>query len=337
MLLDIFKNDAFNVISLSEAMISAPFKPGRLGEMGLFMDSPISTTTASFEEKEGVLALIPATQRGGPGVPHATGKRHLRAIAVPHIQLDDRVTAGDLSGVRAFGSETELETVADVVNGRLVEMKNSHEVTLEYHRLGAIKGIVLDADGATEIADLYDLFGVTAPSIVYFDLEDSTTDVKAKCLEVKRAVEKALGIANIGNVHAFVGKDFFDLLTGHEETKAAYERWMNGQALREDMRTSFPFGGIMFEEYPGTVGGQQFIGDTEARFFPVGIPRLFKTIYAPADYVETVNTLGRPYYAKQWESDDGKAVNLETQQNPLCVCMRPRALIQGSTGAPVGS
>ena len=65
--------------------------------------------------------------------------------------------------------------------------------------------------------------------------------------------------------------------------------------------------------------------------FPLGVPNLFRTVYAPADYVETVNTLGLPRYAKQWMSQNGKRIEMESQSNALSYCTRPRVLLQGTT------
>ena len=61
---------------------------------------------------------------------------------------------------------------------------------------------------------------------------------------------------------------------------------------------------------------------------PEGVPNLFKTYYGPGDYVETVNTIGLPYYAKQWAMETGKGVYLESQTNPLHLCTRPNAVIK---------
>jgi hypothetical protein len=59
------------------------------------------------------------------------------------------------------------------------------------------------------------------------------------------------------------------------------------------------------------------------------VPGLFRTAYAPADYVETVNTLGRQMYAKQYEMANGKGIHIDTQMNALNYCTRPKALIKG--------
>ena len=66
------------------------------------------------------------------------------------------------------------------------------------------------------------------------------------------------------------------------------------------------------------------------RFFPVGAPDLFQCYYAPADYMETVNTLGKPYYAKQRQLNFDKGTEIEAQTNPLHICTRPYCLIKGT-------
>jgi len=87
-------------------------------------------------------------------------------------------------------------------------------------------------------------------------------------------------------------------------------------------------GGIFFENYRGKIGSTNFISDTEAQIFPVGAPSLFQTINAPADYIETVNTVGLPFYAKQERMAFDRGISINTQSNPLNVCTRPRTLIK---------
>ena len=51
-----------------------------------------------------------------------------------------------------------------------------------------------------------------------------------------------------------------------------------------------------------TLGGAltvDFTDASKAYFFPVGVPGLFRQYNAPADFVETANTIGLPRYAKQ--------------------------------------
>jgi hypothetical protein len=61
---------------------------------------------------------------------------------------------------------------------------------------------------------------------------------------------------------------------------------------------------------------------------PSGVSDLFVTNYAPADYMETVNTNGLPYYAKQEVMRMDKGVEIESQSNPISICTRPRSIIK---------
>ena len=86
----------------------------------------------------------------------------------------------------------------------------------------------------------------------------------------------------------------------------------------------------MFEEYRGRVGSVDFTDASKAYFFPVGVPGLFRQYNAPADFVETANTIGLPRYAKQAvDQQFARWVMLHVQSNPLPICTRPRVLIKG--------
>ena len=79
---------------------------------------------------------------------------------------DDVVLPEEVQGLRAFGSETETESIANVVARHLETMRNKHAITLEHLRMGALKGKILDADGS-ELVDLFDEFDITAQSVSF--------------------------------------------------------------------------------------------------------------------------------------------------------------------------
>ncbi len=332
-MVDAFNTDTFGTVSLTDTVLKAPYKPSTIGRMGLFEPHPVSTTTTVVEEKAGQLGLIQTTRRGEPSDVGKPLKRTTRPFLIPHITLEDTIAAESIQNIRAYGSETELQSLIAEVNDRLMQLRQNHEVTLEWHRLGALKGLLLDAD-STEIFNFFTEFNVIQ-TIVEFNLDVDGTEVLLKVLEVKRAVEAALG-ADRGlydHIHCFCDSTFFDALTTHPLVKTAYERWNDGRFLRSDMRMGFEYGstGVVFEEYTGTVSGTAFMGVGEAIFFPVGSPGLFKCHFAPADFMETVNTRGKELYAKQAPDPSGlnRYVKLHTQQNPLCICNRPAVLIKG--------
>ena len=48
---------------------------------------------------------------------------------MPHIPHDDVVLPEEVQGVRAFGSESEVETIAGVMARHLETMRNKHAIT----------------------------------------------------------------------------------------------------------------------------------------------------------------------------------------------------------------
>ncbi len=326
-----FTNTAFSMTALTNAMNILPINYGRVENLNLFPSRSVRFRHITIEEHNGVLSLLPTQV---PGAPATVGKRKVRTFTIPHIPHDDVVLPEKVQGIRAFGSESELKALADVITDHLQLMRNKHAITLEHLRMGALKGIILDADGS-ELLNLYNEFEIT-PKVVNFALGTATTDVKRKCLEVLRHIEDNLSGEYMTGIHALVSPEFFDALTSHAKVKEAYERWQEGAALRNDMRSGFTFCGITFEEYRGQATDpegtvRRFIEKDTGHCFPVGTASTFTTYFAPADFNETVNTLGQPLYAKQEPRRFDRGTDLHTQSNPLPMCHRPGVLVKISS------
>jgi len=335
-ILDIFKGDAFTVTSLTNAVNKLPYVPGRASQVIDWNEQGIATTTIMIEEQSGTLTLINPTGRGGPGVSVAKDKRKARNLTVPHIQIDDAVMAEEVQGIRAFGQESQVQTVQDIVNMRMQQhLMLKVDPTLEYQRMGALRGIILNPDGST-LYNLFTEFNVTQPTEIAFDLTNSANGaVRKLCTDVVRTIASAMGAIPFGGVYAFVSDSFWDDLIKNSEVRATYLQQAEASQLREGVAYgTLRFGGITFENYRGAItGSTQFVLTDKAHFFPVLSPGFWNTVYAPADYVETVNTIGLPRYAKQYPMPNDKGVFLEVQSNPLSYAARPNALVQGRRGA----
>jgi hypothetical protein len=283
------------------------------------------------EERNGTLNLLPTQAVGGPATLNVRDKRKLRSFVVPHVPLDDVVLPEEVQGVRAFGSETDMDSVAAVLAQHLQSMRNKHAITLEHLRMGALKGVILDADGSV-LHNLYTEFEITAKA-VNFALTTDATNVRNKCVEVIGHIEDNLRGEFMTGVRCLCSPEFFEELVGHAKVEKAYENYAQGAMLRDDVRTGFAFGGIVFEEYRGqasNVAGSvvRFIAAGEAHCFPLGTIDTFGTYFAPADFNETVNTLGQPIYAKQEPRKFERGTDLHTQSNPLPMCHRPGVLVK---------
>ena len=326
-----FSNPAFSMAALTAAINILPNRYGRLEDLNLMPAKPVRQRQIVVEEMNGVLNLLPTLPLGSPGTVGKRGKRKLRSFVVPHIPHDDVVLPEEVQGIRAFGSETESESVAAVVVRHLETMRNKHAITLEHLRMGALKGVILDADGST-LYNLFSEFNIPQTTISYA-LGTDGTNVKAKCMETLAAIEEALSGEFSTGVHVLCSQEFFAALTGHKNVKDAFVNWQNGSILINDVRKGFTFGGITFEEYRGKASDasgnvRRFIAAGEAHAFPVGTIDTFGTYFAPADFNETVNTLGQPLYAKQEPRKFERGTDLHTQSNPLPMCHRPGVLVK---------
>ncbi|WP_093884908.1 major capsid protein [Syntrophus gentianae] len=335
-MLNPFDTDAFNMVSLTNAINILPNNYGRVRELGLFPGKGVRTRTVIVEEQNGILNLLPTLPPGAPGTQNKMGKRTVRSFTIPHIPVDDVILPQEYEGIRAFGTESEIAALAQVMNDHLQTAKNKFAITLEHLRMGALKGIILDADGST-IYNLYTEFGITQKT-VSFALSNSSTNVASKCREVTRHLEDNLKGEVMTEVRCLVDEGFFDALIAHESVKEVFLNHSAAvQYLGGDPRKEFKFGGITFEEYRGFAtdlegNSRQFIADNEGHAFPMGTMNTFQTLFAPADFNETVNTMGLELYAKQEERKFGRGVDLHAQSNPLPICYRPGVLVKVTKG-----
>lgn len=318
-----FAGNGFTLTALTASINGVKYKPSLIGSLGIFDEKGINSANALVEVQDGVLTLVNVAPRNGVPQAFGSGPRRGYPFLVPHLPANAAVYADEVMGVRKFGSEDEAETVEAKVEEKLEQMRQSIEYTIESHRLVAIKGNFIDNNG-NEIS-LATTFGVTPPAAIAFDLDDPATEVSDKCLQVLESIEAGLDGLSFDDVKCFCGKNFFAKLISHPSVKETLLNTPQAPELRSDPRQSIRFGGIEFIRYRGTAAVK--VGDNDAYAFPTGVVGLFITRFAPANYVETVNTTGLPVYAKSELMPMGKGMALEAQSNPLNLVTRPAAVI----------
>jgi hypothetical protein len=322
----IFEDDAFSVSSLTAAINEQEYLPGRISSLGLFREEGISTLTVQIEKDGDTLALVPSGERGTSGLVVGAAKRQLIPFNTVHLPERFTIKADEIQGIRAFGTRSELQAVQDVVNKRLAKARRQLDATHEFQRMGALNGQVLDADGKTVLLDIYKSFGVNRQKLA-MGLNSPDTELRVKCGEALDMQEEALGSVTSSGSRALCGKNFWNKLIVHKSVKETYLNTMQAASLRGDAREAFEFGGIVWERYRGKVAGVAFVHDDKALLVPEGVPDLYISSFAPADYMETVNTQGIPYYSKIEPLPFNKGVAGEAQSNPLHLCTRPRSQI----------
>lgn len=332
--LDIFQDDAFSVTSLSSTITDIPDVPTKLGDKGLFQEEGISTTSFMIERQGSSIKLLPTAPRGGVREPVALGPRKLIPLHALHIPASWSVLADEVQGIRAYGSETEVEQASTLVLRKLTNVRASMDLTHENMRVGALKGLVTDADGST-LLDVYDAFGMVQQTQFWNMVAATDGDPKASVIALKSMIRAKLGGRSFSKIRAICSLGFFTKLVQNSKMIKAWELWNQGAYLRTDQVNGgdFEFAGVIFEVYDGGTSAGDFIPDGLAYAYPEGVPGMFQSKFAPADYMETVNTQGLPFYAKMEPMPFNKGIIGEAQSNPIHFNSLPEAVIKLSVAA----
>lgn len=331
---DVFSGRLFSARSLTNSINTLPYIPRLLGEFGWFTEKPITTTLAYIVRKDGKISVLQTANRGTMENVRTTTPRRGFPIEVPHVPQFQNIIADDIQNVLADTSDERLKTMAEHINEQMLGMKMNHDVTHEFHRMGALKGIVLDAD-LSVIVNLFTLFGITQQQV---NLVSTATDLDPFITEVKRTIAEALGNQLFTSIVAFCGNEYFDAVIQHETMREGWKRWNDGgwrrkshlgPAWEKGAANGFEYQNVLWINYrPETFDDLEFLPSDEAYYVPMGIPQLFEDIIAPADMEDFVNKKGRRFYASQERMPHGKGRQLHTQSNVLSICKRPEAIVK---------
>lgn len=326
---NVHTGDPYSLETLTAAVNSMPYRPGQISASGIFEEDGVTTTMISVELRDGKLALVEPTARGGAGETTGDDDRKKVPFSIPHYQRDDGIAADEVQNVREFGTESSAEILENRVSRKAQRHAADLTMTLEHQRVGAIKGIITSKSGSV-LVDCYSAFGIAVPASISLGLSSDATVVSKLWQDVVYSIEDALDEPYDG-LHVFTGRTFHQTMWSHKSVRETFLYGSGAAVLRQDVPDKFEFGGAVFERYRtgarATVDlGAPYIAHDKARVVPKGVSQLFITRFAPADYNETVNTVGLPFYSRATPRANGKGYDLEVQMNAVSLCTRPQAL-----------
>lgn len=341
MQLDFIKDPRYGIGPMSEAIMNVPNEYGMLNAMGLFSAQSISETTVKVDIKNKQLNIIPTSPRGTPAPRDSSDSRSMKAFPTFRYALSGSLLADEFQNVRKFGSNDQLEVFDERLAEKLADLARAHRQTKEYQRWGALKGIVYDADGTTALYNVYTEMGETQKA-VDFALDATSGDpIQVGTDELLDHLELNANGEPISGVVKFCSPGYFTKLLKNEDFRKAYANYANfpGQPnpLRDNLRLGFYHKGITYMRHlgqatflnaDGTKTTHKFIADNEAIAVPLGTQQVFRTYFAPADYMETVNTLGLEMYAKPKVMDYDRGIEIETQSQHLHLVLKPRLVVR---------
>lgn len=301
-------------------------------QAGLFGAEGVATTTVIIDQVEDDLVVLPEVVRGSPAS-RAKGETIKQLpLIIPHIPHEDYLMPEDIQDKR-YPGQIGPDTLTRKRAKKMESLRRKHAQTLEWLRMGAIKGLIVGGSGNT-IYNLYTEFGVSQETQDYA-LTTDATDVPGKIRATKRFIENNVFAGMmVSSFYCYCSPEFFDALVTHPNVVRAYQYYASRQEpLRNDTRRGFLYQGVMFEEYNANITlldgtAKKFIDTGEAYMFAKDVPDLFMTYFAPANRLSYVNTEGQEIYLFEYPDPEDRFIKMYSESNPLPICRRPQSIVK---------
>jgi hypothetical protein len=343
--LNVFRGEPFSNLTLTRLVNKYPYLPNRLGQMKIFRPNPLLTTAAAVDRLQGILNLIQTSPRGAPPAIRQEEKRNATYFTIPRLAQKATIRADEMQNVRSYDEPMQLMTLQDLVARKLMGptgLTKQIEYTWENHRLGAVTGVLLDADGTTVIVNYFAAFNVAQPAAINFDLKQALTAdqtdgslrsvISATVRSMKRSAQGGF-VEGQSYIVALCGDNFWDALVNHPDVVESVKYSVLAADLRKDKAFGeMQFGGVTWINYRGsddatTIG----ISTNRCQFFIAEGDGIFDVHYAPGETFQDVNRPGLPMYVYNLPDPSGKNAfqEFEVDSFPLHVCNRPETLRTG--------
>lgn len=346
----------FNAVELTSAINLLPAPFGQMEADGYFPAEPLATQFFSIDIDNGVVSALPVTD-GSAATLARHGSTESRIFKVPQIEHLDNVRANDIRGWNELaGRSRNPDTLANLVNKRLLSFKRKFNLTLELMRTSAIKGVVVDGRG-NEVINLFTAFDVTK-KIVYFDLDNASADIQGSCDRVWQLITQDLSDETMTVVVAKVSRQWFNKFIQHPKVEKFWLQAEQALQLANVARGTdgafrprqFTFGSIVFQEYSAIIpmwGGtnQQIIASGKGHAYPAGTMDTHVTYVAPPEDIAVLD--GSAADVTDWihitteQMKHGKGVEMLGQANCVPIWRRVKLLVEldagsGSSTDPIG-
>ncbi|EJF74308.1 hypothetical protein MCO_01924 [Bartonella sp. DB5-6] len=352
--MNFFKHDAFSSITMMKAIENYEFQPGIVSSLNLFEEVETRTRVVDIERRD--ILPIQTSERGAP-LAEDDKNSHFQFFQTTRIAKSDTVKAEKIQGWGEFGIEDQLEMAMKYIARKQKKLISEIELTWENMQLGAVQGVVLDADGSV-IIDWYKEWEITPPKPIDFKLNNETTNVADNVDQViMRMIEASKGaFTDRSRIIGLCGNEFFSKLKNHKTIRETYLNTAFSQilnsaggvatptALSSGSFGSFDFAGVTFINYrsiynynvSAKAGTKRAIGikPDECQFFPANAPGVFQKTFSPAESLDFVNTVGKPLYATLVPDHECNTwAKLSLYSYPLYICTRPEMLFKAVIGA----
>lgn len=344
--------DQSQFIDITGAFKQVQYPYGAFSKTGLF--SPEFVTSRSIIAEVDVRGLGKMTGFTSLRERDAmrTTKEYKKAVplAIPHMKLAESITYEDLANKvanwQSLAPEAREITVQDATLDRLERMSLALTQNMEYIAYTASQGIMLDPKDGSEVANMFDVLGVTRLTET-LDLTDTSLDLFSWSLALKARLQRASKVSPvIPMIDIVVDSEDMQKITAHPSLAALRANLLFGQGsagvglsstllystlnlTANGISEVFDLGnGVRFITYPSSF--TRFDGEvvpaTEAgKAFTVlrGVRDLYRSVYAPAPYFSYLGQVAQETYAYRTPIKNDQQFEVLLETSPLFYMTQP--------------
>jgi len=252
----------------------------------------------------------------------------------PRFSEKRMISAADLNGMRAFGSQVSVQLLTTKIGAVLASLKRKADITREFQAAMCLSGKVVDAKGVVLVD-----YGFSAAQKPVLTLTNRWSDPASDPLKDIRGWKKLIGQAagNVSQYVAFVGTDVMDALMNHTKVLELL-KYTHGKETAEEGRI-INLAGVELVEYQGSYidsngARQDLVPPTHFRM--IGLTGDHGAeLFAPVVDLESPNGvgMGKPgdmFFSKSWLVKDPSGRWIKVEVRPLPVLMRPECVIDAT-------
>lgn len=269
----------FMLADLTGVINQLPNQYGYLNSLNLFSAQPTTQHSFIMDVEKSDIRLLDAQDSRLSRKATSQGGNAIKQIAFPLIpyKVIESLTPEEIQGVRQAGTANTPETEARVRARKLAKIRTQFDITNEFLKAGAIKGVVRDTDGVVRL-DMYAQMGLTSNATGFWNGKkeivipvadtSKTHEIDDAIEDLKAWMEDNAGAGTIINgedITVLVDTTFFRALTNHPYLREAFlqqQTALSYQQMTGSLRTGgadgvqakmsqFTYRGVTFVEYRG--------------------------------------------------------------------------------------
>lgn len=330
-IVDIFRDNAFSMTSMTEALEKVYKPSSELLTSGLFTPLRINTPHFFLDVRERHFNILPMISRGEP-IPQRTFKKGAK-VAMDTFKIGEgaKLTASELAYLLTFGTTDKMISAAQTeIAMRQQALLDDIDATREHMYLAALDGKLLDKDG-TVIEDFFDLFKLTRPAEIALPLSTAQNGDLRQQIEstIVRPMRRAAAGARFTQIQAWCGDDAWDRLMKNPEVRETFKIQMQGAELRgPTIGTTLEFAGVTWRNYVEDDTGVLKIDEDEIKFIPAGQGNtVFRDVIAPGESFDDLGSYGKDIYARVMiDEKRNEFIETEAMTYRTTLCTRPEML-----------